>query len=102
MRVGICVCVCDCVCVFVCVCVCVCGCVCALTPAGPGIADGDENCRKFVEKTLPSAFEKVCTLMIKFVESRGLGVTFYVRSIMDRGIIGFVCESVCVCECVCV
>ena len=27
--------------------------------AGPGLAEGDENCRKFLDKTLPSSFEKV-------------------------------------------
>ena len=26
---------------------------------GPGIAEGDENCKKFLEKTMPDAFHKV-------------------------------------------
>ncbi len=26
---------------------------------GPGIAEGDENCKKFMEKTMPDAFQKV-------------------------------------------
>ena len=27
--------------------------------AGPGIAEADENCRKFLQKTMPDAFNKV-------------------------------------------
>ena len=26
---------------------------------GPGLAEGDENCKKFLEKTMPDAFHKV-------------------------------------------
>ena len=28
-------------------------------PTGPGIAEGDENCKKFLEKTMGDAFSKV-------------------------------------------
>ena len=45
--------------------------ICALS--GAGVAEADENCVKFLEKTMFSAFEKVC-----------------------------VCMCVCVCVCVCV
>ena len=31
---------------------------------GPGIAEGDENCKKFMEKTMPDAFQKVRVLML--------------------------------------
>ena len=36
--------------------------------SGPGIAEGDENCKKFLEKTMPDSFQKVmaetlCTLL---------------------------------------
>ena len=27
--------------------------------AGPGIAEGDENCKKFMERTMPDCFNKV-------------------------------------------
>ena len=30
---------------------------------GPGIAEGDENCKKFMEKTMPDAFQKVSRLL---------------------------------------
>ena len=30
---------------------------------GPGIAEGDENCKKFMEKTMPDAFQKVSGLL---------------------------------------
>ena len=36
-------------CVYVCVCVC----------EGPGVAEADENCRKFMDKTMVDAFIKV-------------------------------------------
>ena len=32
--------------------------------AGPGIAESDENCKKFLEKTMPDAFSKVGPLSI--------------------------------------
>ena len=32
--------------------------------AGPGIAEGDENCKKFLEKTMPDAFQKVTSKSI--------------------------------------
>ena len=32
---------------------------CTGTFIGPGIAEGDENCKKFLEKTMPDSFNKV-------------------------------------------
>ena len=37
---------------------------------GPGIAEGDENCKKFMEKTIPDAFQKVSRLLIVPISSR--------------------------------
>ena len=37
---------------------------------GPGIAEGDENCKKFMEKTIPDAFQKVSRLLIVPILSR--------------------------------
>jgi hypothetical protein len=39
---------------------------------GPGIAEGDENCKKFMEKTMPDAFQKVSRLLFR----HGLGIYF--------------------------
>ena len=44
-------------------CVCVCVCVCVLLSAGvctgAGLAEADENCKKFLDKTMIDCFTKV-------------------------------------------
>ena len=39
-------------------------CISDLWPSsGPGVAEADENCVKFLEKTMFNAFEKVCVFV---------------------------------------